>query len=42
MNIAERKLVMLVTDNGKCPLQEWLEAFRDKPTRAWIQRQIAE
>ena len=40
MNIAERKLVMLVLDNGKCPLQEWLGAVRDKPTRARIQRQI--
>lgn len=40
MDIAERKLLMLVLDNGKCPLQEWLAAIRDKPTRARIQRQI--
>ena len=40
MNIAERRLVMLVLDNGNGLLQEWLEGIRDKTTRARIQRQI--
>ena len=38
--MVERKLLMLVLDNRKCPLWEWLSAIRDKPTRARIERQI--
>lgn len=40
MNIAERRLLMLVLDNDKCPIEEWLGGIRDKPTRARIERQI--
>lgn len=40
MNMAQRKILMLVLDNKKCPLWEWLSAIRDKPTRARIERQI--
>lgn len=40
MSDAERKLVMLVLDNDKCPVEEWLDRVRNKPTRARIERQI--
>lgn len=31
---------MLVLDNDKCPVEEWLDRVRNKPTRARIERQI--
>ncbi len=40
MNITERRLLMLVLDNDRCPSEEWLGGIRDKPTRARIERQI--
>jgi len=40
MNITERRLLMLVLDNDRCPIEEWLGGIRDKPTRARIERQI--
>lgn len=36
----ERRLVMLVRDNDKCPVEKWLDGVRDKVTRARIIRQI--
>lgn len=36
----ERKLVMLVQANDKCPVEEWIRGLRDKVTRLKIERQI--
>lgn len=36
----ERKLVMLVQANDKCPFEEWIRGIRDKVTRLKIERQI--
>ena len=35
-----QRIVMLVLDNGTCPVQEWLSGLRDPVTRARITRQI--
>ena len=40
MRNSERQVAMLVLENGKCPLDDWLDKIRDKPTRARIERQI--
>ncbi len=40
MRNPERRVAMLVLKNGKCPLEDWLDTLRDKPTRARIERQI--
>lgn len=40
MDDAERRLVMLVQANDKCPVEEWLDGVRDKVTRARVIRQI--
>ena len=40
MDETHQTVMMLVLDNGKCPVEEWLSGFRDKVTRARITRQI--
>ena len=40
MDDAERRLAMLVLENDKCPVEEWLDGAHDKLTRARTIRQI--
>ena len=40
MDVVQQRVLMLVLDDGTCPISEWLLSLNDIPTRARITRQI--
>jgi len=40
MSQVERRIAVLIQENNKSPVEEWLRDIRDKPTRLKILRQI--